>query len=362
MPSRRTRRIDLALQGGGAHGAFTWGVLDRLLEDERLEFDAISGASAGAMNAVVLAHGLAQAGRRGAREALRRFWSRVSHASGRGPVPGTAALPTFSPDALTLLFGQGWLAVSPWHLMLDWIGRSFAPHQFNPLDINPLRDILATEVDFERLRAHRAVRVVVSATNVRTGQLREFDHHELTVDTVLASACLPLLFRAVEIDGEAYWDGGYLGNPSLLPLVAHSATHDLVLVQINPSLRESVPRQAHEIVDRLDEITFNGSLVKELRALALVRRLLREDGRMSPGVRAPLFEQIAALRLHRIEAGETLSRLGGRSRLDAGWALLSRLHRLGRQAADAWLETNFAHLGRRSTLPLAPYLEGITKT
>ncbi|MDO9091343.1 MAG: patatin-like phospholipase family protein [Rubrivivax sp.] len=351
MTARRIRRIDLALQGGGAHGAFTWGVLDRLLEDERIEFDAISGASAGAMNAVVLADGLARGGRRAAREALRNFWSRVSNATGRGP--------SAAPNALALMFGQGWLAASPWSAMLEQFGRSLAPTQFNPLNLNPLRDILAAEVDFERLRAYRGVRVVVGATQVRTGRLREFGHGELSVDVVMASACLPLLFHAVEIDGEAYWDGGYLANPSLLPLVAHSATHDLVLVQINPSRREAVPRLVPEIADRLDEITFNGSLVKELRALALIRRLLREDGADPERRRAPLFRQIAALRLHRIEAGEDLARPGATNRQDAGWRQLSRLHRLGREAASAWIEQSFAHLGRRSTLPLEPYLVGI---
>ncbi len=357
MPARRTRRIDLALQGGGAHGAFTWGVLDRLLEDERIEFDAISGASAGAMNAVVLADGLARGGRRGAREALRSFWSRVSNATGRGPRAALSA--PLAPDALALLFGQGWLAATPWSAMLERVGRSFAPAQFNPLNLNPLRDLLAAEVDFERLRAYRGVRVVVGATQVRTGQLREFGHEELSADVVMASACLPLLFHAVEIDGEAYWDGGYLANPSLLPLVAHSATHDLVLVQINPSRREAVPRLVPEIADRLDEITFNGSLVKELRALALIRRLLREDGADPEQRRAPLFRQIAALRLHRIEAAEDLARLGATNRHDAGWTQLSRLHRLGREAAQAWIEHCFSHLGRRSTLPLEPFLEGI---
>lgn len=352
---RKPVLVDLALQGGGSHGAFTWGVLDRLLEDERIEFDAISGASAGAMNAVVLADGLARGGRRGAREALRSFWSRVSNATGRGPLAAPLA-----PDALALLFGHGWLAASPWSAMLEWVGRSFAAPQFNPLNLNPLRDVLAAEVDFERLRAYRGVRVVVGATQVRTGRLREFAHEELSADVVMASACLPLLFHAVEIEGEAYWDGGYLGNPSLLPLVAHSATHDLVLVQINPSWRAGVPRLANEIADRLDEITFNGSLVKELRTLALIRRLLREDGADPARHRAPLFEQIAALRLHRIEAGEELARLGAGNRLDAGWTQLSRLHRLGREAAQAWIEQGFAHLGRRSTLPLEPYLEGMS--
>ena len=348
MTSRRIRHIDLALQGGGAHGAFTWGVLDRLLEDERIEIDAISGTSAGAMNAVVLADGLMTGGRKGAREALRRFWSRVSNASGRGPMV---------PQALGAFFGNWSLEGSPLHLYLDWVGRSMSPHQFNPLDINPLRDILAAEVDFERVRACSKVRLFVSATNVRTGALKEFRQSELSANAVMASACLPLLFRAVEIDGEAYWDGGYLGNPSLLPLISESPAHDLVLVQINPSRRDALPTTAADILDRLNEITFNSSLVKELRSVALLQQLLRLEG-VPPGAgRASLFTQVAALRMHRIEAEDELAGLGAASKLNAGWTFLTRLHRIGHRAAQAWLETNFTHLGRRSTLALEPFLK-----
>ena len=348
MTSRRIKHIDLALQGGGAHGAFTWGVLDRLLEDERIEIDAISGTSAGAMNAVVLADGLMTGGRKGAREALRRFWSRVSNASGRGPMV---------PQALGAFFGNWSLEGSPLHLYLDWVGRSLSPHQFNPLDINPLRDILAAEVDFERVRGCSKVRLFVSATNVRTGALKEFRQSELSANAVMASACLPLLFRAVEIDGEAYWDGGYLGNPSLLPLISESPAHDLVLVQINPSRREALPTTAADILDRLNEITFNSSLVKELRSVALLQQLLRLEG-VPPGAgRASLFTQVAALRMHRIEAEDELAGLGAASKLNAGWTFLTRLHRIGHRAAQAWLETNFTHLGRRSTLALEPFLK-----
>ena len=348
MTSRRIKHIELALQGGGAHGAFTWGVLDRLLEDERIEIDAISGTSAGAMNAVVLADGLMAGGREGAREALRRFWSRVSNASGRGPMV---------PDALRAFFGNGSLEGSPLGIYLDWVGRSMSPHQFNPLDINPLRDILAAEVDFERVRACNKVRLFVSATNVRTGALKEFRQAELSANAVMASACLPLMFRAVEIDGEAYWDGGYLGNPSLLPLIAESPAHDLVLVQINPSRRELLPTTAADILDRLNEITFNSSLVKELRSLALLQQLLRLEGGLPGGGCASLFTQVAALRMHRIEAAAELASLGAASKLDTGWSFLTRLHRIGHTAAQAWLDTNFTHLGRRSTLALEPFLK-----
>ncbi len=344
MNRRRPRkRIDLALQGGGAHGAFTWGVLDRLLEDERLEIDAVSGTSAGAMNAVVLADGLMAGGRAAARDGLRRFWTRVSSAAAAG-------------SALTALFGDFSSPGSPLAWYVDWFTRTFSPYQFNPLDINPLRDIVASEIDFDRVRACDRMRVFVSATNVRTGQLREFRSHELTADAVMASACLPLLFRAVEIDGEAYWDGGYVGNPSLLPLIAESPAHDLVLVQINPSRREEVPTTTQQIVDRVNEITFNSSLVKELRSLALLKQLLAAEGAPPPQGRSGLIAQVDALRMHRIDAGSELASLGAASKLNAAWPFVLRLHRIGRDAADAWLARSFAHLGRRATLDLRRYL------
>lgn len=347
MARQRIKHIDLALQGGGAHGAFTWGVLERLLEDERIEFDGISGTSAGALNAVVLADGLMAGGRRGAREALARFWHRVSRLSGHAPVVA---------DAMAALFGRWPIEGSPLHFYLDWFSRSLAPQQFNPLNLNPLRDLLAREVDFGRVRACDKVRLYVSATNVRTGQLREFRHHELSPDAVMASACLPLVFHPVEIEGEAYWDGGYVGNPSLLPLVSDSPAQDLVLVQINPDRREAVPRRASDILDRINEITFNSSLVKELRTLALLQRLLEQEGLPPAGGRAPLFAQVAALRLHRIEAQVELSGFGARSKGNTAWSFLIRLHGIGYRTADAWLSTHFAHLCRRSTLPLDRYL------
>lgn len=348
MATPRVRQIELALQGGGAHGAFTWGVLDRLLEDERIRIAAISGASAGAMNAVVLADGLMAGGRRGARDALRRFWNRVSHATGQGAMPS---------EALGTLFGPWSIEGSPMQHYMEWIGRSFSPYQFNPFDLNPLRDILASEVDFERVRTCEELRLFVSATNVRTGALKIFRPSELSVEAVMASACLPMMFRAVEIDGEAYWDGGYVGNPPLLPLIAESPCHDLVLVQINPSRREGVPTTAAAILDRLNEITFNSSLVKELRSVALIRKLLRSEGRLDASIRAPLFTQIASLHLHRIAAESALAELGLRSQGRTGWPFLNRLHQIGRNAADTWIDKNFAHLGRRSTLDLDAYLD-----
>jgi NTE family protein len=342
---RHIRQVELALQGGGAHGAFTWGVLDRLLQDERIEIAAVSGTSAGAMNAVVLADGLQADGRRGAREALLQFWSRVSRLAA-----------STLPNPLAAFFGNWSLAGSPLHAYMDWLGRTLSPYQFNPLDINPLRDLVASQIDFERVRACTKVRLFVSATNVRTGRLKEFRQDEMSVEAVMASACLPMLFRAVEVDGEAYWDGGYVGNPSLFPLITESPAHDLLLVQINPSRRDALPMTAAGIVDRIDEITFNSSLVKELRSIGLVQEVLRQEGDPPPGGRAPLFEQLALLRMHRIHAEKELVELGVRSKTDTGWAFLRRLHGIGYRAADDWLQGNFTHLGRRSTLDFAPYL------
>jgi NTE family protein len=342
MSGRRVKHIDLALQGGGAHGAFTWGVLDRLLEEHRLEIDGISGTSAGAMNAVVLADGLAANGRSGAREALRRFWREVSGASSINPLA----------NPLGALFA-GWASdASPFQPYMNLMSQLWSPSQFNPFNLNPLRDILVKLVDFERLRRCRKVQLFIAATNVRTGVLREFRIDELTADAVMASACLPLLFRAVEIDGEAYWDGGYLGNPSLLPLINESPAHDLVLVQINPVRRDEVPTQVQAITDRINEITFNSSLVKELRSVALLKKLIADERLPKSGLHGHLFRQIDELLVHRIASGSELAELGASSKLSAQWAVVSRLHGAGREAAGDWLEKNFTHIGRRSTVRL----------
>ena len=245
---------------------------------------------------------------------------------------------------------------APVNAWFDFLGKTLSPYQTNPLDINPLREVVASEIDFERVRRCDKVRVFVSATHVRTGKLREFSHQELSVDALMASACLPLLFQAVEIDGEAYWDGGYVGNPSLMPLIVDGPADDLILVQINPSHREVVPTAARDIVDRLDEITFNSSLVKELRAIAMVRGLLELQGTGRTPMQPPLFEKIAALRMHRIEATQALSSLGIISKVNAAWPLLQDLHRIGHTTADAWIDRHFDDLGRRSTLPLEQFL------
>ncbi len=337
IAARRRHRVDLALQGGGVHGAFTWGVLDRLLEDERIEIEAISGTSAGAMNAVVLASGLAQAGRAGARDALRRFWGQIAEIVTAG-------------GALVALFGDANAIGNPFNWYTDWLSRVLSPYQFNPLDLNPLREILRREVDFDLLRTATGPRLFIAATAVRTGRLRLFRRMELTAEVLLASSCLPMLFQSVVIEDEPYWDGGYVANPALMPLVQESPANDLLLVQVNPACRVTLPTDAEAILDRVNEITFNSNLVHELRTIALLQRLIKAEGGPPPGDRSGLFARLAGLRLHRIDGQSALAELDAASRLHAAWPAVSRLHAIGRQAADNWLDRNAAHLGRRATL------------
>lgn len=334
MPDQKTKSIDLALQGGGSHGAFTWGVLDRILADERLDIDGISGTSAGAMNAVVLADGLSRGGgREGARNALHKFWRAVSDAGRFSPIQRSP---------LDRMLGRWTLDNSPGYLLFGFASNLWSPYDFNPFDINPLRDLVAEQVDFERVRACDALKLFISATNVRTGRAKTFRRPEITLDAVMASACLPQLFRAVEINGEAYWDGGYMGNPVLLPLIEETSAHDLIIVQINPIRRQELPRSAVEIVNRLNEITFNASLVKEINGILLLKKLVDDE---SLGL-----ERFSDMRLHRISAEAELQKLGVSSKLNSEWEFLIHLHDVGFRTADAWLAENFERIGSESTL------------
>lgn len=347
----KKRQIDLALQGGGSHGAFTWGVLDRLLQEEWLEIAAISGTSAGAMNAVALASGLMEGGREGARATLHRFWQRVAelspfHHIQNSPL-GTLAsslTPGFSGPA------RAWLSpwTEAWQQASSAWSSQFSPYQLNPLNLNPLRQILLDTVDFERVGCCDKTQLYIAATQVRTGTLKVFEQCNLTPDMVLASACLPLLFQAVEIDGEDYWDGGYAGNPSLMPLITQSPADDLLLVQINPIARAERPTSASDILDRINEVTFNASLLKEMRSIALLQQMIADE---SPGhhYRNPLFQRLAALRVHQIDGGASLAPLGSDSKGNTQWAFLQQLHELGRASAELWLATHAQDLGQRSS-------------
>lgn len=326
--------VDLALQGGGAHGAFTWGVLDRLLEDERLLLDGISGTSAGAMNAVVLADGFARGGGRGgARHALERFWRAVSELARFSPLQRTP---------LDLMFGNWSIDYSLGYQWFQLASNLVSPYQFNPANLNPLRTLLAGLVDFERVRACEELNLFISATNVRTGRARIFRRPEIGIDHVMASACLPQLFHAVEIDGEAYWDGGYMGNPALFPLVDETDAHDLIIIQVNPVTRTELPRSALEITDRLNEITFNASLIREIASIQLLKELIDEER----------IDRVryTEMRLHQIGADAELLRLSISTKFNAEWEFLQYLHGVGYRAASRWLSAHVAMLGKQSTL------------
>jgi len=336
-PQQKT--ISLALQGGGAHGAFTWGVIDRLLQDGRIAVSGISGTSAGAMNAVVLAAGLATGSAEEARLGLTQFWRDVSRDGRMSPLQRTA---------FDRLLGNWSLARNPAYLAFEVASRFFSPYDFNPLNINPLREIIESHVDFARLR-ESAVKVFISATNVHTGRARIFGREELSADAVMASACLPFLFQAVEIDGVPYWDGGYMGNPPLMPLYEHADAEDILLVQINPVTRETTPRSASEIQNRINEITFNASLLAQLRAIDFATRLMEERpvSRWTRGGKT--FRRV---RLHRLGGEAQLAALDATSKLNAEWSFLQHLRDLGRAAADAFLDAHFDDIGRRSSLDL----------
>jgi NTE family protein len=336
---RERRKIALALQGGGSHGAFTWGALDRLLEEPSLEIVGISGTSAGAMNAAVLADGLRRGGHEGARAALRNYWRDV------GDLPGLASL-------LGPQFGHGtrvWhFDYSPIYLWLDLLNRVLSPYQTNVLNYHPLRAVLE-RIDFAGLRSDAAsARVFIAATNVRTGLRRLFTNEELSVDVLLASACLPDVFQAVEIDGEPYWDGGYSANPALSPLYLRTDATDVVIFGINPLLRETVPKDARAIVNRVNEISFNSTFMLELAAIAFIDDLIDEAA-----IEATRYKRLL---IHKIEDYGSLSRLGASSKMNNDPRFLHRLHAIGRNAADNWLKAHLDDVGKQSTVDLTPLL------
>ncbi|MFG6666211.1 patatin-like phospholipase family protein [Halomonas sp. HNIBRBA4712] len=330
----KAKTLDLALQGGGAHGGYTWGVIDRLLEDDRIEIEGISGTSAGAMNGVVMADALTRGSKETARQALRDFWQAVSRAGMASPIRRSP---------LDILTGNWSLDQSPGYIAMDLMSRLVSPYQLNPLNINPLRAIVDEHIDFERVRSCDQLKLFVAATNVRTGKQRVFRREEMTLDAVMASACLPFVFQAVEIDGEAYWDGGYMGNPALFPLMEECGARDILLVQINPISRDTLPTTASAIMNRLNEITFNAALIKEIRMIALLKHALDEQG-IENCYQQALF--------HRISGEQALEDLSVSSKMNAEWPFLCHLFELGRAAAERWLDEHFEALGNRSTLDI----------
>lgn len=338
------KRINLALQGGGSHGAYTWGVLDRLLEEETLEIEGISGTSAGAMNGAMLAAGYHKNGREGAKASLAHFWERVSQAAYLSPLkryPLEKWIDRWNMDHSLM------------YTAFDIMTRFLSPYVFNPFNFNPLRPILEEALDVEAAHHCTTIKLFVTATRVRDGRARVFTCDEITVDVLLASSCLPQVFQAVEIDGEHYWDGGYMGNPALWPLIYQCKSPDVLLVQLNPVERDEVPYSATDIINRLNEITFNSSLLAELRAIRFVGRLVRE-GRLKEGYKD--------MHLHMVHRPPEMETMDASSKLNTEWEFFQYLHLLGRDAAERWLKRNYAKIGREGTVDIGGEFLGNGKT
>ncbi|MFZ5617433.1 MAG: patatin-like phospholipase family protein [Pseudomonadota bacterium] len=345
MGAQTRKKINLALQGGGSHGAVTWGVLDRLLEADCFEIEAISGASAGAVNAAALAYGLHLGAAAGGRAKLDELWRTISDIGA-----------FFSPVRRTpfeIASNDYNLDDSLSYFAFDVFTRIFSPYQFNPFNINPLRDVLLKCVDFNDLRGCKATSLFLSATNVKSGKVRLFETKEASVEAVLASTCLPFLFKAVEIEGEHYWDGGYMGNPVLYPFFYCATSNDIVIVHVNPLDRDKVPVTASDILNRINEISFNSSLLRELRAIAFVHKL-RDEGWLKDEYR----DRLRDIRIHSIRSDQSLVDLSVASKFSVDWRFLSTLKERGRAIADEWLDNNFSAIGERSSVDIRAMFDG----
>ncbi|MBS0518055.1 MAG: patatin-like phospholipase family protein [Proteobacteria bacterium] len=331
--------INIALQGGGSHGAFTWGVLDALIEDGRLAFEAVSGTSAGAMNAAMMLQGWAKGGRDGARKALADFWNDIGDMASASPIQRTP---------LDRLQGNWNLDDSPAALWADLVQRTLSPGQRNPFKFDPLRDLLRKHFDQEAVRACSEIKAFIAATNVQTAKIRIFERQELSIDALLASACLPNVHDAVVIDGVPYWDGGYRGNPPVWPFIYACESRDVVIVELDPTVRMGVPRSNAEIADRLNEITFGGALMSEMRAIAFVQDLIREGA-----LTGTASTRLKAMLIHSINDDDSLASLGSVSKFNVEPEFLQHLFRLGRAAATRWLASTFESIGVKTSVDIA---------
>ena len=328
MPKQKQHKVSLALQGGGSHGAYTWGILDRLLDEECLEIEAISGTSAGAMNGAVLVDGYIKGGRKGAKQALRHFWHHVSEIGKYNPI-------TASPFSSKT--DQWNLDHSPLYAFFDMMTRLYSPYQINPYNINPLRDLLESTIDFDNIHNSHQIDLFVTATSVTTGQPHIFNHTEITPDTLMASACLPSLFQAVDINDDHFWDGGYAGNPAIWPLTYQTETTDIIIVEINPVARKQKPVKGTDINNRINEISFNASLLAELKSIHFINELIEENHLVAKKYRK--------LHMHLIESPDAMLELNASSKMNTRLDFLQYLHTLGRESAEQWLKKNRASLG-----------------
>jgi NTE family protein len=338
----KKKKVAVALQGGGAHGAFTWGVLDRLLEEEALVADAMCGTSAGAINAVVCAYGLHVGGPAKAKELMEELWKKVAQSGSF----------LFKPGMFDKTYSDGDIYNSPGYMMFNAVSQVLSPYNFNPFNYNPLRDILTDVVDFEELHRYNKKQLFVCATNVKTNRARIFRNKEITVDAVLASCCLPLLFQAVEIDGEHYWDGGYMGNPPIFPLIENTDLHDILLVKINSIIIKSLPTTARDIADRINEISFNSSLINEMKLIHYRNELIRNGVlKTDEKINREIF-------IHTISGYNSLSQLSYSSKMNTSWEFLLKLKEGGRATAQQWLETDYNEVGLKSTFNVEEHFFG----
>jgi NTE family protein len=336
------KKVAIACQGGGSHGAFTWGVLDRILEDGRFEIEGLTGTSAGGMNAVAVAQGLAKGGNKGARETLKLFWDRVSESgknsslNNRGPIDKHM---------------EKWTMYnSPGFVMFEFLSRMLSPYELNPSGKDPLKDVINKTFDFELLRKQKVCKVFLCATHVFTGKLNVFKTEELKTECLLATACLPTIHSAVMVDGEYYWDGGFIGNPVMFPLIYDCDTSDIILIQLNPTIRNKLPTSAREIGDRLNEITNNASVVREMRAIHLVSQL-QDEGVIPEG-------KMKRVHMHLIEDEAVFQELGWGSKLNTEPEFFNHLFTKGRAAADAWIKQNYENVGKCTTAPIKEHFTG----
>jgi NTE family protein len=332
------KKINLALQGGGSHGAFTWGVLDALIEDDRLEFEALSGTSAGAMNTAIMLQGWAKGGASGARKELRDFWTELGSMAITSPIQRTP---------FDRLRGNWNLDESPAALFADVMQRTLAPWMRNPLGLDPLRDLLRRHFDQEAVRACHSIKAFIAATNVQTGKVRMFTREEFSIEALLASACLPNVHEAVVIDGIPYWDGGFRGNPPIWPFIYACDSRDVVIVELDPSFRPGVPKTNAEVADRLNEITFGGALMSEMRAIAFIQDLIEKGA-----ITGEFGTRLKAIMIHSINDEASIAPMGSVSKFLIEPAYLEHLFELGRLAATKWLASTFDDLGVKSSVDI----------
>lgn len=336
------KKVSIALQGGGSHGAFSWGVLDRLLEDGRFEIEGLTGTSAGGMNAVAVAQGLIKGGNQGAREELKAFWQKISESGKNSPLNQRGPIDK--------ALGKYTMYHSPGFVIFDYLSRMFSPYELNPLQIDPLKDVIVKSFDFDAIRKSKLVKLYLCATHVRTGKLRIFDTQEMSVEALQATACLPTIHSAVKVDGEYYWDGGFIGNPVFFPLIYDCETADIILIQLNPTVRDKLPTTAREIADRLNEVTNNASVVREMRAISLISDLI-DQGELDA-------KKHKRVHMHVIEDEEVFAELGWSSKLNTEWEFFMHLFEKGRLAADKWIKENYEHVGKKTTAPMREHFVG----